>query len=95
MLVANTLLAFSVKNFARSFCNGYAFDALFRASLYLGILLLTAPAALPLVALLPLAIILFHRTLRESVVALAGFLLPILAFGYVNWGARRRFHRPL
>lgn len=94
LLVANTLLALSVKNFARSFCNGYAFDALFRASLYLGLLLLAAPAALPLIALLPLAIILFHRTLRETVVALAGLLLPILAFGYVNWGAGGDFTAP-
>lgn len=93
-LTASTLLALSIKNFARSFCSGYGFDALFRASLYLGLLLLVAPATLPLVALLPLAIILFHRTFRETVVALAGLLLPILTFSYVNWGAGGSFLAP-
>lgn len=86
-LLAATLLTLSVKNFARSYCNGYGFDALFRASFYLGLLLLAAPATLPLTILLPVAIVRFHRTLREAVVALAGLLLPLLAFGYVNWGA--------
>lgn len=93
-LVASMLLALIVKNFARSYCNGYGFDALFRAALYLGLLLLVDPAALPLVALLPLAVALFHRTLRETVVALTGLLLPILAFGYINWGAGGQFLAP-
>lgn len=86
-LLAAALLTFSVKNFARSYCNGYGFDALFRASFYLGLMLLVFPAALALIALVPLAIIRFHRTLREAAVALTGLLLPLLAFGYVNWGA--------
>lgn len=86
-LLGATLLTLSVKNFARSYCNGYGFDALFRASLYLGVLQLVLPPTLPLVALLPLAVVRFHRTLREAVVALAGLLLPLLAFGYINWGA--------
>lgn len=93
-LAAAMLLALAVKNYARSYCNGYGFDALFRASLYLGMLPLIVPAALPLVLLLPLAIVLFHRTLRETVVALAGLLLPILLFCYLNWGAGGEFLTP-
>ena len=42
---AAALLALSVKNFARSFCNGYGFDAIFRASLYLGLLPFVSTAA--------------------------------------------------
>ena len=94
-LTAATLLALASKNYARSFCNGYGFDALFRASLYLGILLLIVPAALPFVLILPLAVALFRRTLRETVVALAGLLLPILTFCYLNWGAGGGFIDPL
>lgn len=94
ILTATTLLALAVKNYCRSFRSGYSFDALFRASLYLGILPLVAPAALPLVLLLPLAVLLFRRTLREAVVALAGLLLPILTFCYVNWGAGGEFLAP-
>ena len=94
-ITAATLLTLCVKNFARAFCNGYAFDALFRASFYLGILPLVTPASLPLILILPLAIVLFHRTFREVVVALAGLLLPILTFCYVNWGAGGDFSAPL
>lgn len=72
---AAALLALSVKNFARSFCNGYGFDAIFRASLYLGLLPFVSTAALPLLLILPPAVLLFRRTLREAVVAVAGVLL--------------------
>lgn len=94
-LTAATLLALASRNYARSFCNGYGFDALFRASLYLGILMLIVPAALPFVLILPLAVALFRRTLRETVVAIAGLLLPILTFCYLNWGAGGDFIDPL
>lgn len=92
---ASALMALSTKNFARSFCNGYGFDRIFRASLYLGLLLLTAPAALPLVLLLPLALLLFRRTVREAVVALFGLLLPLLVYAYIDWGLGGTFTAPL
>ena len=78
VFTASALLALSIKNFARSFCNGYGFDAIFRASLYIGLLPLVATAAAPLLVLLPLAVMLFRRTLREVAVAVAGLLLPAL-----------------
>lgn len=95
ILTAAALLTLASKNYARSFCNGYGFDTLFRASFYLGLLLLLLPAALPFILLMPLAIALFRRTLRETVVALAGLLLPILAFCYLNWGYGGLFTAPL
>lgn len=95
ILTAAMLLSMAVKNYCRSFRSGYSFDFLFRASLYLGILPLVAPAMLPMAALLPLAVILFHRTLREVVVAIAGILLPIFTFCYVNWGAGGDFTAPI
>lgn len=95
ILSAATLLTLAFKNYCRSFRSGYSFDALFRASLYLGALPLVAPSLLPMVALLPLAVILFHRTLRETVAALAGLLLPVFVFCYVNWGAGGDFTAPL
>lgn len=84
---ASALLALAVKNFSRSFRNGYGFDTIFRASLYLGLLPLVSASALPLLLLLPLALLLFRRTSREATVALAGLLLPALTLCYVNWGA--------
>lgn len=95
VLTAATLLSLAVKNYCRSFRSGYSFDALFRASLYLGALPLVAPGMLPTVILLPTAVILFHRTLREAVVAIAGIILPIFTFCYVNWGAGGDFTTPL
>lgn len=92
---AAALVALALKNYSRSFCNGFGFDAIFRASLYLGLLPLVAPAALPLLLLLPLAVVLFRRTLREVAVATAGLLLPALTLCYVNWGAGGGFLAPL
>lgn len=94
-LTASVLLALASKNYCRSFCNGYGFDALFRASLYLGCLPLLFPATLPLLLMLPLAVTLFRRTLREVAVAITGLLLPIFAFCYLNWGIGGEFTAPL
>lgn len=94
-LTACTLLVFALRNYCRSFGNGYRFDALFRASLYLGTLLLLRAALLPLLLLLPLAALIFRRTLREVVVACAGLLLPAAALCYVNWGCGGSFTAPL
>lgn len=80
-----TLLGLATRNYARSFRNGFEFDASFRASLYLGLLPLFAPASLPLALLLPLAVQLFHRTFRELTVAVAGLLLPTGCLCYINW----------
>ena len=58
---ASMLLALAAKNYCRSYCNGYGFDAIFRASLYLGLLPLVYAPATPLVLILPLAKLLFKR----------------------------------
>ena len=79
------------RNFARSFCNGYGFDAIFRASLYLGLLPFVSTAALPLLLILPPAVLLFRRTLREAVVAIAGVLLPAFYDLLHQLGRRRNF----
>ena len=88
---ASMLLALAAKNYCRSYCNGFGFDAIFRASLYIGLLPLVATAAAPLLILLPLAVMLFRRTLREVAVAVAGLLLPALTLCYVNWAAGGEF----
>ena len=95
MFVCAALLIFSIRNFCRSFSNNYAFDALFRASLYLGLLVILEPRTAPLLLLLPLAVIHFHRTVREWIIALVGLLLPAALLCYVNWGAGHPFLAPL
>ena len=66
---APALLALATKNYARSFRNGFGFDAIFRASLYLGLLPLVAPAALPL--------LLFGRLLTCGPLPTPEALLPL------------------
>jgi hypothetical protein len=45
--------------------------------------------------LLPLAVLLFRRTLREVAVATAGLLLPVFTACYVSWGTGAEFTAPL
>ena len=87
-LTESLLLVLAFKNYCRAFGNGYRFAALFRASLSLGLLPL-------LVLLLPAAVWIFRRTLREATVACVGLLLPAAAWCYVNWGAGGVLAAPL
>lgn len=89
------LLALSTHNFCRSFRNGYAFDNIFRAGLYLGLVPLVYLPAAPLMLLLPAAVVLLKRTLRELTVTLAGMLLPLLTACYLNWATGAPFDAPL
>ena len=93
--LAAALLTLAFRNYCRAFCNGFGFDAIFRASLYLGLLPLVNLASLPMLLVLPLAIVLFRRTLREATVAVAGLLLPGLLVAYLNWGAGGEFLAPI
>ncbi|WP_295938399.1 hypothetical protein [uncultured Alistipes sp.] len=92
---ASMLFALAIKNYCRSFCSGYGFDASFRASFYLGLLPLVYAPSMPLVLIMPLALLLFQRTLREVVVSTAGLLLPVLTACYVSWGMGNGFTEPL
>ncbi len=93
--VAVLLLVLAIRNFCRSYSPNYAFDAIFRGALYLGALAVVCPKALPLLLLLPLALIQFHRTVRELIIAVAGLLLPALTLCYANWGAGHPFLAPI
>ncbi|MBR5465287.1 MAG: hypothetical protein IKU77_05795 [Alistipes sp.] len=94
-LVASTLLTLVVKNYCYGFRNGFSFDNMFRAAMYLALLTMLYPKAAPLLLTLPMAVILFRRATRESLVALCGLLLPPLTLCYINWGAGGSFHAPM
>lgn len=94
LLLATLLLAYSVKRYCEALRDGFSFDALFRASCALGLLVLVRPAALPLLLMLPLAVLLFHRTRRESVVALTGVLFAPALCCYLNWSFGGSFTAP-
>ncbi|MDE6864935.1 MAG: hypothetical protein K2I97_01760 [Alistipes sp.] len=94
LFVTALLLASSMRLYCAAFRNGYSFDAMFRASFCLGLLVLIRPVALPLLVLLPFSILVFQRTLRESVVALAGLLLAPAVLCYANWAMGGTFVAP-
>lgn len=84
---ATALVAAGARQAARSYTNGYAFNALMHASLLTALLPLLLPETLPLLLLIPFTLLRFRRTAREATVALCGTLFPILVLCYVNWGA--------
>ncbi|MEG2366331.1 MAG: hypothetical protein RSB29_06240 [Alistipes sp.] len=89
------ILVLAIRSYNAAFCNGYGFGSIFRASLCLGILPLIYTPLLSLVVLLPMVVILFERSLRETLVAVVGYLLPIFALSYVNWGLGGAFSTPM
>lgn len=82
---ASLLLILGVRNLYASCRNGYSFDPLFRGAFWLGLLPLVLAPTLPLVVLVPAALILFKRSAREACVALFGLLLPFAACSYGYW----------
>lgn len=90
--LACMLLILSMCNYYASFRNGaYAFDRIFRASLYLGVLPLLYTPALLLGLVVPVAFVVFKRSAREQLVAIAGYLLPLVAWSYLSWAAGHGF----
>lgn len=75
--------------------NGYSFGRLFGGSMFLGAVPLLQPALTPLAAVLPMVLLLFKRTTREGIVALAGLLLVPLTAGYLSWACGFPFGEPL
>lgn len=93
--LASMLLVVSMRCFYSAFRDGYGFSPLFFASFCLGAIPLLYAPALPLAALMPLAVLLFKRSSREALVAVVGLLLPAAATCYIAWGAGGEFLAPL
>ena len=94
-VVASLFTTLAVKNLCMSYRNGFGFDRIFRGAMFLALLLLLEPTTLPLVVALPLATSLFRRTIREGVIAVAGFLFPVATLCYLNWAIGGSFTAPM
>lgn len=81
------LLTMSCGRMIASFKRSYQFGNVFRAGFYLGIIPMIYAPGMLLIAILPAALVIYRRTLRESAVALAGLLLPWLYCSVIWWGA--------
>lgn len=85
--LAALLLALSTKQFISTFSKEYRFQEAFRGGFYLGVIpLLYAPAIL-LLPLIPIAMGLYRRSVRELIVSIAGGVLPFAAAWFITWGA--------
>lgn len=83
--VASYVAFLGLKHLLASFRNGFAFDALFRGGLSIGVLPLIDPALTPLALLVPIATATFKRSTRECTVAIFGLVLPLFAYSYISW----------
>lgn len=60
-------------------------DSVFFASILLGATVLFYPPCVVLVAVLPIAIFALALSLRQSMIMIVGYVLPILVASYVSW----------
>jgi hypothetical protein len=60
-------------------------DSVFFASMLLGVAALLYPPCIILVAVLPIAIFTLALSLRQSLIMIVGYLLPLLVASYVVW----------
>ena len=83
----------------RYLCGGYVRGTDLNYAFYAGLCAALAPMlytpALPLVVLLPVAILMFGLSWREVVVMFVGLLLPFATLCYVNWLCGGDFATPV
>lgn len=93
--LTSLLLIVSVRAFFDSFRDGYGFSSIFLGSICLGALPLLYAPAVALMLLMPLSVMVFKRSAREAIVAVAGLLLVPLTVCYIHWGIGGEFTAPL
>jgi hypothetical protein len=85
-LTATLLFSLACRQFIFSLHKEYRFAEVFHAGFFMGIIpLLYAPAAVFALPVTIAALYIFRRSVREIVVSLVGFMLPILAAGFIYW----------
>jgi hypothetical protein len=60
-------------------------DSVFFASLLLGTMVLLSPPTVVLVAVIPMAILILALSLRQALLMIVGYLLPLFVASYVVW----------
>lgn len=69
----------------RSLHNADEKDSVFFAAILLGITVLLYPPCVVLVAVLPIVIFTLALSLRQSMIMIVGYVLPLLVASYVTW----------
>lgn len=69
------------------FKRSYQFERVFRGGFYIGMIAMISATGAALLAIVPVTLILYRRTAREAIAALAGILVPWLLCSVIWWGA--------
>lgn len=85
LLVVASLLALAIARLIRSLGPSVRAHRLFTSMIAFGALPLVDGSLLAISVLMPLLAILLRRTVRETVIILAGALLPTFIFCYLSW----------
>lgn len=88
---ASYLIVKASIGFIGSFTRAHSFGRIFGASLMLGTIpLLHAPSAIYML-LAPMAMSIFRRSGRETLVAIVGLLFPLFIYAYIGWFTGEEF----
>lgn len=60
-------------------------DSVFFASILLGVMVLLYPPSIVLVAVIPLSVVILALSIRQALIMVVGYMLPLLAASYVVW----------
>ena len=82
---ASLCFAVALSLLLRSLHNAEEKDSVFFASILLGTTALLYPPCVVLVAVLPIAIFTLALSLRQSMIMIVGYLLPIFVASYITW----------
>lgn len=84
-VVASLCFAVALSLLLRSLHNADEKDSVFFASMLLGATALLYPPCMVLIAVLPIAIFTLALSLRQSMIMIVGYVLPLLVASYVTW----------
>lgn len=88
-MLATLLLLVSTNRMIDSFKRSYQFGNVFKSAFFVGMIpMLYAPATL-LLPIIPITLVLYRRTLRETITALTGAVLPTIICSVFWWMAGR------
>lgn len=87
LIMASTSLSVAMAIFLlmRSLHSAGEKDSVFFAALLLGIAAIIYPPSLLLAAIIPLAVLILALSLRQAVLMIIGYLLPLLSASYLLW----------
>lgn len=82
---ASLCFAMALYLLLRSLHNAGEKDSVFFASMLLGVMVLLSPSCIVLAATIPIAIFVLALSLRQAILMIVGYMLPLLGASYVVW----------